>query len=81
MNSSLHIIKMMKERSVRWGEHVACTGYMRNAYNIWGIKPEGKGSLGRPRYRWKDNNIIVCKQIGYELDTPSSGYGLLHEVI
>jgi hypothetical protein len=27
----------------------------RNAYRISVGKPEGKGPLGRPRYRWEDN--------------------------
>jgi hypothetical protein len=28
---------------------------MRNAYKILVRKPEGNGSLGRPRGRWKNN--------------------------
>jgi len=33
--------------------HVARMGAMRNAYNIFVGKPEGKRPLGRPRRRWK----------------------------
>jgi hypothetical protein len=32
---------------------------MRNEYNILVGKPEGKGSLGIPRRRWKNNARIL----------------------
>jgi hypothetical protein len=30
-----------------------------NAYKILDGKTEAKGPLGRPRYRWEDNNIKI----------------------
>jgi hypothetical protein len=32
-------------------------GEKRNAYRVLVGKPGGKRPLGRPRYRWVDNNI------------------------
>jgi hypothetical protein len=29
----------------------------RGVYRVLAGKPEGKRLLGRPRYRWKDNNL------------------------
>jgi hypothetical protein len=36
-------------------------GKKRNVYRIWVGKPEGKRSLGRPRYGWKDNQMVPRK--------------------
>ena len=35
----------------------ACCRYgdSRGAYRVWGGGPKGKGQLGIPRRRWKDN--------------------------
>jgi hypothetical protein len=51
------IIRMIKSRGMRWAEHVARTRGNRNAYRILVGKPEGKGLLGRPRYRWVNNTV------------------------
>jgi hypothetical protein len=48
-----------------WVGHVARMGEMRNAYRILG-KPEGKGSLGRPRRRWVDNIKMDLREIGWD---------------
>jgi hypothetical protein len=32
---------------------------MRNSYNIFGEKPEGKRQLGRYKHKC-DNNIVMC---------------------
>jgi hypothetical protein len=40
----------------------------RNAYRILVGKPEGKGSLGRPRCRWVNNVKMYFREIGEELD-------------
>jgi hypothetical protein len=34
---------------MRWKEHVACMGEMKNAYKILVEEPEEKIPLGRPR--------------------------------
>jgi hypothetical protein len=47
-----HWAWMIKSRRMRWAEHAAYTGEMRNAYTILNWKPEGKNPLGRPRRRW-----------------------------
>jgi hypothetical protein len=39
---------------------------MRNAYNIFVQKPEGKRSLVRPRCRWEDNIRMDLREIGWE---------------
>jgi len=38
-----------------WAGHVERMGEMRNAYNIFVEKSEGKRLLGRHRHRWEDN--------------------------
>jgi hypothetical protein len=48
-------IRMIKSKRMRWAGHVSRMGEKRDAYRIWVGKPEGKGPLARPRYRWVDN--------------------------
>jgi hypothetical protein len=43
--------------------HVACTGEMRNAYNILVRQLEGKRLLRRPRHR-QDNIRMDLREIG-----------------
>jgi hypothetical protein len=45
----------------------ACSkhGAMRNAYKIFGRKPEGKKTLGRYRRRWDDNIKMDLKEVGF----------------
>jgi hypothetical protein len=38
-------------------------GQIRNAYNIFVGKPEGKRPLGRHRCRWEDNIRIDLREI------------------
>jgi hypothetical protein len=49
------IIRIIKERRMRWAGHVARMGEKRNAYRFLVGKPEGKRSLWRPRRRWVDD--------------------------
>jgi hypothetical protein len=46
-----NIIRVIKSRRMRWAEHIAQMGEMRNAYKIFVRKPEGN----RPHRR--ENNI------------------------
>jgi hypothetical protein len=39
-------------------------GERRHAYRVLVGKPEGKGSLGRPRCKWKGNIRIDIKVMG-----------------
>jgi len=43
--TSLNIIRVIKSRRIRWAEHAARMGDMRNAYKIWVRKLEGKSHL------------------------------------
>jgi hypothetical protein len=40
---------------MRWIEHVAHMGDMKNAFNILVGNPERKRPFERPRRRWEDN--------------------------
>jgi hypothetical protein len=55
--SSPNIIRMIKSRRMRWVEHVARNGKMRNEYTILVGKSEGKRPLGRPKSRWEHIKI------------------------
>jgi hypothetical protein len=53
--SSPSIIRIIKQRRMRWEGHVARMREKRNVYRLLVGKPEGKSPLGRPRRRWMDN--------------------------
>jgi hypothetical protein len=44
----------------------ACSsdGEGRGMYRVLVGKPEGKGSLGRPRRRWEDNSRMDLQEVG-----------------
>jgi hypothetical protein len=50
---------------MRWAEHEACVGEMRNAYKILVRKP-----FGRLGHKWKDS----IKILRYGLDSDGSGW-------
>jgi hypothetical protein len=52
---SQNISGVTESRRVRWMQHVACMGNMRNSYNILVGKLEVKRPLRRHRHRWEDN--------------------------
>jgi hypothetical protein len=54
LHASPYTIRIIKSRKMRWTEHVARMGEMRNAYKILIGKPEGKRPLGIPRRRLRD---------------------------
>ena len=45
-------------------EQVARMGKMRGAYSDLVGQPEGKGPLGGPRRRWKDNIKMDLQEVG-----------------
>jgi hypothetical protein len=45
------IIRIIKSRRMRWAGHVARVVEKRKVYRLLVGKPEGKRTLGRPRYR------------------------------
>jgi hypothetical protein len=51
---------------MRWVEHAAHMGQMRNIYKIFVGNPEWKRPLGRPRYRLEDNIRMDLGEIGQE---------------
>jgi hypothetical protein len=55
---------MIKSRSTRWAVHVVNMGEVHTKYAV--RKPEGKSTLGRSRYRWKDDIKMEGKEIGDE---------------
>jgi hypothetical protein len=62
---------------------LACTGKMRNVYNILVSKPEGKGLLGKPRCRWEDNIKMDHRKIvwgcGLDLSAKNRGQSVSYE--
>jgi hypothetical protein len=62
--TSPNIIRVIKSRRIRWVEHGACMGVMRNAYKIV-RKPEGKRPFIRPRHRWEDNTRMDLRETGW----------------
>jgi hypothetical protein len=40
---------------------------MNTPYKISVGNPEGRGPLGRPRYRWEDNIRTDLREIGWEV--------------
>jgi hypothetical protein len=63
-----NIISMIKSKCMRWAEHVARikTKTLIGLYNVSREKPQGKGPLGSPRCRWKDNTQTDLKGLGRE---------------
>jgi hypothetical protein len=51
---------------MRWAEHVAHMGEMRNVYKILVGRHEGKRTFGRSRYRWEDNIRMNVREIQWE---------------
>jgi hypothetical protein len=58
-----NILRVIKSRRMRWAGHVARMGEGRGMYRILVGKPEGKRSLGRPRYRWEDNVRMDLQEV------------------
>ena len=48
-------VQVIKSRSMRWAEHVACMGERRDVYKVLVGNSEGKRQLGRLRRRWNVN--------------------------
>jgi hypothetical protein len=63
--SSPSVIRIIKSRRVRWAVHVARIEEKRNAYRLFVGKPEGTGSLGRPRRKWVDNIRMDLGEVGW----------------
>jgi hypothetical protein len=56
----------MKSRTMRWTDHVARIGEMRNIYNILVGKPEGKRTLVRFTRKLETNNRKDFRETGWK---------------
>ena len=63
--SSPNIVRVIKSRRMRWAGHVARMGEERGVYRVLVGKPEGRGSLGRPRRRCVDNIRMDLQEVGF----------------
>ena len=61
--SSPNNVRVIKSRRTRWAGHVAHWGES-GVYRVLVGKPEGRGSLGRPRSRWVDNIRLDLQEVG-----------------
>jgi hypothetical protein len=64
--ASPNVVRVIKLRKMRWVEHVACMGKMRNEYKIRIRKPEKKRPIRRPRCNWEDKIRIDLEEIWWE---------------
>jgi hypothetical protein len=48
---------------MRWGQHVARTGYRRSAHKVLVRRLEGKIPHGSPKHIWEDNIGRYLKEI------------------
>jgi hypothetical protein len=48
-----NIIRVIKSRRMKWAGHVARMGERRGVCMVSMGKPEGRRTLGKPRYRWE----------------------------
>ena len=62
--SSPNIVRVIKQRRMRWAWHVARIGEERGVYRGLVGKPEGKRPLGRHRHRWVDNMWMDLQEVG-----------------
>jgi hypothetical protein len=73
---SSNIVRVTKQRRMRWAGHVARMGERRGLYRVLVGKPDGKRPLGRPRRRWEDNIKMDLQEVGcggHGLDRAGSG--------
>jgi hypothetical protein len=59
-----NIIRQIKQRRMRWAEHVTSMGEERNVYKVLVGTPQGKRPLGRPRCRWEDGEWVLGRLAG-----------------
>jgi hypothetical protein len=63
--SSPSIIRIIKEKGVRWARHVTRIGEKINAYRLLVGKPGGRRPLRRPRPRWVDKIGMGPVEVGW----------------
>jgi len=58
-----NIVWVIISRRMRWAGNVACMWERRGIYRGLLGKPEGKGPLGRHKYRWEDNIKMGLQEV------------------
>ena len=61
---SPNIVRVIKQRRMRWAGHVACMEEGRGVHKVLVRKSEGKRPMGRQRRRWKDNIKMDLEEVG-----------------
>jgi hypothetical protein len=59
-------VSVIKSRRMRWAGYMARMGEGRGVYRVLVERTNGKGPLGRPRRRWKDNIKLNLREIGID---------------
>jgi hypothetical protein len=77
--SSPDIIQQIKSRTMMWAGHVARMGEDRNMYKVLVGKPEGKRTLGRPRFGWEDVIRMDLREIGWGVFSVGSWFRILRQ--
>jgi hypothetical protein len=62
--SSLHIVRAIKSRMMKWAGHVERMEEERGFYKVLVGRPEGKRPLERLSRRWEDNIKMDLREIG-----------------
>ncbi|KAJ4429952.1 hypothetical protein ANN_22156 [Periplaneta americana] len=69
-NAELHALysssNIIRNRRLKWAEHVARMSESRNAFRVLIERPKGKRPLWRPRHRWEDNIKMDLSEMGYD---------------
>jgi hypothetical protein len=64
---STNIVRVINSKRMRWAEHVTRMGKMRNEYNMFVGKPEGKRPHGRSRHRWESDITMDLRELEWEI--------------
>jgi hypothetical protein len=64
LNTSPHIVRVIKSRRMRWAGYVARMGEERGVYWVSVGRPEGKRPLGRPRRAWENKFKLDLREVG-----------------
>jgi hypothetical protein len=64
--SSLHIVRVIKSRRMRWAGHVARMGEGRGICRVSVGRLECKRPLGIPRRRWEDSIKTGLRETGLD---------------
>jgi len=60
---SPNVIWVIKSTRMRRAVHVSCMG--GRVYRVVVGKPKGMRPLGRPKFRWEDDNVLGLQEVGW----------------